>query len=104
MASNTTLSRMGRPRILEAVRSTCRVRAHDDIVKSPDFAAFVNSGDLQKPVSLSARDIFGPHFQSRLKGYDLSGSQTVFGPDTKILAIFRNDGGVVKLVMMYPEP
>ncbi len=82
------------------------VRAYDEIINDSRFATF--SGDAQKTLRITdfpASDIFGPNFQARLKGYDRNGNPTVFGPNTKIVAIFKKaSDGTPELLTMYPNP
>ncbi|QDC10937.1 hypothetical protein FHY55_17585 [Oceanicola sp. D3] len=81
------------------------VRAYDEVLKHPDFKAFLKSAEADEPIRVPAKDIFGSNFQARFKGYDLNGDPTVFGPDTQIVAVFeKGQNGTVKLITLYPDP
>ena len=84
------------------------VRAHDAIIEDPRFTNFANSSaDYLRITDFPASRVkdFGANFQSRLKGYDVLGNPTVFGPNTKIIAAFRKDAnGVPTLLTMFPDP
>ena len=82
------------------------VRAFDAVVENPKFEAFARStaDDFLKIDDIGMKDVFGPNFLSRIKGYDLNGQATVFGPDTNIIAIFRKVNGEIRLTTLYPDP
>ena len=83
------------------------VRAYDEAIKIPFFKQFATDpSKLSLRIEdLRASDVFGSNFAQRLKGYDANGIPTVFGPDTKIFAVFRKDAnGVISLITMYPNP
>ena len=82
------------------------VRAFDAVVKDSRFEAFARStvDDFLKINDIGMNDVFGPSFLSRIKGYDLNGQATVFGPDTNIIAVFRKVNGEIRLTTLYPDP
>ncbi|QDC10933.1 hypothetical protein FHY55_17565 [Oceanicola sp. D3] len=81
------------------------VRAYDEVVKHPDYKAFLKNGEKKDEIKVPAREIFGTSFRTRFKGYDLNGNATIFGPDTMIAAVFEKDAnGMPKLVTLYPNP
>lgn len=82
------------------------VRAYDRLVDDPRFKSFASGTDPRLIIDdLSASDVFGSGFQARFKGYDAAGNPTVFGPNTKIVGVFKkNDSGAPQLVTLYPNP
>lgn len=81
------------------------VRACDKIIEDPRYKSFKNSSDLISAVELPALDVFGGGFQARFKGYDIAGNLTVFGPNAKIVGVFRKDAsGTPQLLTLYPNP
>jgi len=81
------------------------VKAYDRILADPQFKAFENDGDnIQDSIEVNMSTVFGPDFQARIKGYDEFGNLTIFGSDTKIVAVFRKEAGGINLITMYPNP
>lgn len=81
------------------------VRAYDKIIEDSRYKSFKSSSDLISAVELPALDVFGGGFQARFKGYDIAGNPTVFGPNTKIVGVFRKDAsGTPQLLTLYPDP
>ncbi|MCK2167774.1 hypothetical protein [Thalassospira xiamenensis] len=96
------------------------VRAYEEVLKSAEYKAFLTGADQDQLVlrSLKLSDVFGSNFQARVKGYSVAGGQknpvthtgttfaeTVFGNDTKVVAIFEKDAnGIPQLKTMYPDP
>ena len=81
------------------------VRAYDRIIEDQRFKSFETDSKQFLGIELPAADIFGRNFQARFKGYDTAGNPTIFGPNTKIIGVFRkNASGTPQLVTLYPDP
>ena len=80
------------------------VKAYEAAEKSADYKSFINGRNIQDAITVEMKEVFGSSFLSRIKGYDLSGNPTVFGPSTKIVAVFRKDGDSIKPITLYPNP
>ncbi|WP_298362583.1 hypothetical protein [uncultured Litoreibacter sp.] len=82
------------------------VRAYDEVVKDGRFKSFAGpgDGDFLAINDFPASKVFGRNFSMRMKGYDILGQPTEFGPNTKIVAIFRKVDGIPQLVSLYPNP
>ncbi len=80
------------------------VRAYEEVLGSSNYAKFLESSKIQGPVEIDMANVFGLNFQSRITGYNVNGLPTKFGANTKIIAIFRNNGSDIKLITMFPEP
>ncbi|TNE66314.1 MAG: hypothetical protein EP336_10605 [Rhodobacteraceae bacterium] len=82
------------------------VKAYEFIKSSPAYKAFKDGPLDSEPIKgIKMSEIFGPNFESRIKGYDTNGNLTTFGPNTKIVAIFEKDmNGIPQLKTMYPDP
>ncbi len=80
------------------------VIAYDKLVESGQYKSFLSGVKIQEPIKMPLSEIFGPNFQPLIKGYARDGTPTVFGPGSEVIAIFRKENGVAKLVTMYPNP
>lgn len=82
------------------------VRAYDAVSDTAAFKAFASSAsdDFLKVDVVKMKDVFGPRFEARIKGYDTHGNPTKFGPGAKIIAIFRKVDGQAHLNTLYPDP
>lgn len=83
------------------------VRSHDAVRRDPRFKAFASDPNNNyfsvDDIRLDA--VFDWPFAQRLKGYDMNGNPTVFGPDTTIYASFTKDAnGIPQLVTLYVDP
>ena len=82
------------------------VRAYDKLVDDPRFKSFASSTQPNLIIDdFPASSVFGSGFQARFKGYDIAGNPTIFGPNTRIVGVFRKDAsGTPQLITMYPDP
>lgn len=82
------------------------VRAYDKIVESSQYKNFASGSDTSLRIDdFPISQVFDGSLSVRIKGYDSLGNPTVFGPNTKIVAIFRKEAsGATKLITMYPDP
>jgi hypothetical protein len=80
------------------------IRAYEKVMNSFNFKKFKKSSKIQDSVEIDMSNEFGSSFQSRITGYSANGVPTVFGPNTKIIAVFRKVDSDVKLITMYPDP
>ena len=90
------------------------VRAYEKALDHADYMALVNSsGNGRKEIILQMADVFGPDFQSRIKGFTRTAGRTgrqptvvrtVFPQSTEIIVRFQKENGIVKLITMFPQP
>ena len=90
------------------------VRAYEKALDHADYMALVNSsGNGRKEIILQMADVFGPDFQSRIKGFTRTAGRTgrqptvvrtVFPHSTEIIVRFQKENGIVKLITMFPQP
>lgn len=89
------------------------VRAYDAALEHPDYLSFLNGSDIRVEIPIKMSDVFGPNFQSRIRGYSIMSGKvgmnptiapTYFGPETMVFARFRRENGQVLLTTLFPNP